>query len=681
MVHRSNTFNFNVIESGDPGYVQVHSNKRNLTRDGRMIFPVGQNFPSPGGDTGQECGGNFSSITPNTENCTDITVWNDYLDEVESYFSLGNQYGDPNKPKFIRFVAMPWSSSIEFEEKGNYYNRLHYASEIDKLIDLCEEYDGLMIYDLMYQSQFMYRNYYPDWCWEHLDTNGTHINANYPYYCYNDDPGPGGKKPHEMFTNQEDLNYHKQRTRYILSRYGYSTQIYEWELLSEPFHLNSHPVGGSPFGDQNHPEHNIVRNAVSNYHDVISRYIKDSLSWNRQLVGIDMGATANVFDKQSIALGSIDIIGFNPYYVKPNELIVSSNSSMYKFVKDINIERAINDLHPVPVIIPEGGIRDSYSSCSNYDLRSVDEMTLGFTGVAGFHLWNGRAEHTANYIELWKNTFRAQNHMNGDDVINTLSDGWGDWKHGMGKGKLKENDYDDVEAVEMQSYVSSNQEIIVGYIKNRTYNVYTQSSGGICDNVGWNNPGNNPVNSLYNFQWDDIKNLEVLKVDDVLTLKTYDVDFYGDINGTIQYISTDNKLSSIGGKLKLRYPELYVEEHWQNRPVIWFVAKSEDYNGMMQNNDITEDSTDVFLKEFLAIDHDTLTQAPSLKVYPNPFEDYFIVESPVDDEMIIKDPTGRIILKERISSGQNRLQTEALTSGIYFVRFVGQGETFKIVKR
>lgn len=28
-------------------------------------------------------------------------------------------------------------------------------------------------------------------------------------------------------------------------------------------------------------------------------------------------------------------------------------------------------------------------------------------------------------------------------------------------------------------------------------------------------------------------------------------------------------------KRELRYPELYVVEHWQNRPVIWFVAKKE----------------------------------------------------------------------------------------------------------
>lgn len=138
---------------------------------------------------------------------------------------------------------------------------------------------------------------------------------------------------------------------------------------------------------------------------------------------------------------------------------------------------------------------------------------------------------------------------------------------------------------------------------------------------------------------------------------------------------------STNSMFNLRYPELYVEEHWQNRPVVWFVAKSEDYNGMMQNNDITEDSTDVILKENLSNKQDSLTQETALKIYPNPFGDYFIIESPVDDEILIQEPTGRIIMQQKISKGQNRIQTERLTGGIYFVRFFNQSQTFKIVKK
>lgn len=133
--------------------------------------------------------------------------------------------------------------------------------------------------------------------------------------------------------------------------------------------------------------------------------------------------------------------------------------------------------------------------------------------------------------------------------------------------------------------------------------------------------------------------------------------------------------------LKLCYPELWVKESLQNRPVIWFVAKREGYNGLAQSNVIAEDSTDVHLMEFLTSEQDILSQEPPLRVYPNPFEDYFMVESPVIDEIVIQEPSGRSVLQQKIILGNNRIQTERLTSGIYFVRFVNQNHTFKIIKR
>jgi|SRR5690554_2385120 len=301
-------------------------------------------------------------------------------------------------------------------------------------------------------------------------------------------------------------------------------------------------------------------------------------------------------------------------------------------------------------------------------LEQADEVILGFLRFAGLNFWDGcdHKEDGSYHTELWKNTFRAQNHMNGDDVINTLSDTWGALSHGMGKGKLKDNSLDDVEAAEMQVYVSSNKELVVGYVRNRTYNLYNNGfSGSICKDIGYDDNGNtsdySPVNNHLNFQWDDIKNTEQIKVGGVLDLKTYNVDFYGDINGSIQYISTDNKLSSASGKLKLRYPELYVEESWQKRPVIWFVAKREGYNGLAQSNVIAEDSTDVHLMEYLTSEKDILSQEPPLRVYPNPFEDYFMVESPVIDEIVIQEPSGRNVLQQKIILGNNRIQSESFS--------------------
>lgn len=131
----------------------------------------------------------------------------------------------------------------------------------------------------------------------------------------------------------------------------------------------------------------------------------------------------------------------------------------------------------------------------------------------------------------------------------------------------------------------------------------------------------------------------------------------------------------------LRYPELYIEEAWQNRPVVWFVAKREGYNGMMQNNDFAEDTLSAFSKMILNNERDTLSSKSSLSVYPNPFEDYLTIESPIDDEITIQNPAGRILLNQNISKGKSRIRMEKLTNGMYFICFVNQSKTFKIIKQ
>lgn len=163
-----------------------------------------------------------------------------------------------------------------------------------------------------------------------------------------------------------------------------------------------------------------------------------------------------------------------------------------------------------------------------------------------------------------------------------------------------------------------------------------------------------------------------IKVTGLLNGKKYNIDFYSQN----QWITDNSKYTTLSGKLKLRYPFFEF-----NRPVIWFVAKREGYNGMIQNNEISEDAVEVFSENLLVKRQDTLSQKSLLNVHPNPFRDYLTIESVVDDEILIQDPSGRIILKQKISTGKNRIQTERLTNGIYFIHFEKQSQTFKIIKR
>ena len=76
------------------------------------------------------------------------------------------------------------------------------------------------------------------------------------------------------------------------------------------------------------------------------------------------------------------------------------------------------------------------------------------------------------------------------------------------------------------------------------------------------------------------------------------------------------------------------------------------------------------------------TSIPSIEntinVYPNPFVDYIILTTLVDDIVVIYDLFGRVVLNQTISTGRNRIDTSALSQGTYLLK---QGsKSVKVVK-
>lgn len=680
VLNEANEFVFNVFESGDPGYVTVHNNNKNLQRGNRIIFPVGHNFPYP-----KEGVIEYPSTDPNISwtpekinKTAPVSAWKSYLQDVENYANFGGEY--------IRVVQAPWASLIEFEEKGNYYNRLHYAWEQDKLFDLCEEKDVLVLFNMMIHEPIMlYGNYYKEaWDWDRYDINENMTNDPYPVYCYNDNPGV--KKPHEMFLDTDensvtsDLYYHEQRTRYYISRYGYSTKIYEFELLSEPFHMNEPWKAGinvdqeDPLVEPEHQDYNSVRTAYLNFNVRISNYIQIHAE---QLVGISLSSPAwsasgtNIYDPAA-SLTSVDVLGKNYYAALPNKLLIqkdnlsdnndvdSDENSFYAFIDEYH--HAFNK----PVLLPEAGHGDDYAPCSNYTGHYVDMMTLGFTGIAGFNSWNGFNHNTAEGNDeqmLWQSTIRAQQHMNGDDVINTLSDfsiiqtstgpKIGSWKQGRQQEWLSSN-HNIGYAKEIQYYISNNNELAVGFIKNRTYNVQTK---------GLNCPINLPIpnNNLQDIDWTMGSNLFV---DGLKNNTDYQIDWYSFKEGW--YLSSDCE-NTDQKKYKMKHPILLTT--FYDRPIVWFVLKQQNCQKSMEIDSISSEVTN-FPKTDNAI----------FKITPNPFITEIEVLTNSDQLIRIFSTEGNLIIEKRILAGTNFINLGNLQSGIYFIQSSLENEIFKLVK-
>lgn len=165
-----------------------------------------------------------------------------------------------------------------------------------------------------------------------------------------------------------------------------------------------------------------------------------------------------------------------------------------------------------------------------------------------------------------------------------------------------------------------------------------------------------------------------LKIDKSLgSNNKYRIHFYSFKEGN--WIIDVEKNTSISGKLKIKYPELTVVGNHKN-PVIWFVAYREDSKSGIKKNDdfdLAED-TDELIK---ILTHDSIAE---VKIYPNPFQNDFIIQSPTDDEIIIQDITGKKIKTQKIKNGLTLITTDELTKGIYFVKCIFQAKNFKIIK-
>ena len=527
-----------------------------------------------------------------------------------------------------------------------------------------------------------YGMYYWDWdnyLKQDKETHPSHlpdINGpsgwyyDYPPYCYNDNPSwrsvstvHEGKKPYEMFTNESDLNYHKQRTRYYVARYGYSTKIFEFEMLSEPWSLNS-AEWAKPYDGITHPEHLATRNAVKNYHEVISEYLKDSLKVN-QLVGIDIHYWPDSTVQQlegSIALSKIDIVGTNPYYADP-----SAAFSFYDYLQKIHQKHGST----IPVILAEGRDDEEYQRCSGYSQHPVDMMTFPFTGVAGYFTWFGMQE---GLEYLWPATIRAQQHMDGEQVIETLSEGNGQWVHDkkdsqlkkgfLGLGRTKNS------LVEQQYYTSASKNSAVGYVKNRTYNVHTKG----CSSMIFDNDDEGDFIQVKDIQTNNLKEENQFTIGGLLSKTKYYVDWYSYKEGN--YLKTDYLETNSGGDLKLEFPTLYTEG--AENPVAWFVAHKNAYSGMMQYEDTLKNIMTSF--EFQPVVRDTVDVNFTNSIFPNPFNNVITVNSIEDDYLILTIPSGAIVKEVKIQKGINCLILENLPKGLYFAEFKNQEFITKIIR-
>lgn len=569
--YESQTLSFTVVDSENKGYVKVHENDKYLERDGKIIIPTGNNFPAPYVN-------NNLIYSKNPDEKLNVDAWVQFREQIERYALEGGEY--------FRFFLASSASDIEFEEAGYYYDRQNYAWEVDKVLELCEQENVLIDFNMMlhtivmqlgdyYQFRFDYTDNWPDKkAWPYKDINYP---SGYSKLL-------NSKMPSDMFLEEEALKYLKERTRYIIARWGYSTAISMFEILSEPWHVDEDGLNHYVPYDSLGREGDRARKASYNYHHTMASYIKDSLAHNNHLlgaVGKFPAGSSDIFSHQ-VYEGeqyidstwfdkNIDIISISFYTSHPGKMIISKKGADNNRCEDGEnsyacVIQRLHETYGKPVIFGESDHGDGTHVCSDMQATQIDIMRYAFTNAAGHYVWAGfnyPDEKSGNVNqqderESWPGIIASKNFYNSEWQTSVFKS-YGE--QGREKSNFKSSKED---LVEHQYIINEAKDKVAGYIYNKTFNVYT-ATGELEAAIDSNSTcfiSTPEFRVPTTITWKPQR----LKIEGLKSWKKYRILYYGYMNG--EFLNEVKVRSSLFGKLKLVHPALDADK--DGNPLIWY---------------------------------------------------------------------------------------------------------------
>lgn len=182
---------FTAEASDNRGFIRVEpvKKRRFIFDDGSPYIPIGENV---------------AWWTSSTRGSYDYEVW---------YKRLAD-----NGANFSRVWMGSWSFGLLWNDTGpeDYTNRMDRAYQLDKMLELAER-EGIYV-----MLTFLNHGAY-----------SAVTDAQWKDNPFNKANGGYLEKPSELFTNPQAKSQIKKLMRYIVARWGYSTNIMSWELFNE----------------------------------------------------------------------------------------------------------------------------------------------------------------------------------------------------------------------------------------------------------------------------------------------------------------------------------------------------------------------------------------------------------------------------------------------------------------
>lgn len=480
----SDTEWFTVLTNSYTPYLRVGKNGRYFEQEGDSYLPVGCNIPWPATNQSDEemwtkmhhrnHKGNIGFLHEGYRaNYLIPRIYENY----RSDFSRLADHG----VNLFRTIMYPTGTEIEWEKLGDYSDRLHMAWELDKTLELAEQKNVYLLWNLQihYTYQFNQFAYHLRWCWN-TPMNGDSL-------CYK--KLIGSNNPLDFFTNEEAKKYYKQRLRYIISRYGYSPNIAVFELFSEISNVGSNKSDNS--------DHYLDGENWKIYYEwqtEMGKYIKSLQNGKNHLLTCSFAGeksskdpvyeescfdimSSNIYDFGEPGMGAWWVDHMSKNYV--NEGPDARNS--YTLPMGDTNRRCIK-----PVIFSETDPVIVEATCDSltpeFERFFWQSLFSGNACAVSWMLW-GEREYPAMYTEA-KDFFKNVNldadnwHPGASELLSDKNNSWvfnQDYTNFMigdiRKGFVKRQRNADLQYLRSGSKIEA-----VGVVSNRTYNVYTADS-------------------------------------------------------------------------------------------------------------------------------------------------------------------------------------------------------------
>lgn len=659
---------FVCVNSTNKGYLQVAASNRYLEfNNGDQYFGVGLNVAGP--DAG----------------CYPPVPMEDYQEQLDYLVQVANTGANA-----VRFLTEPTRHMLEMEEHqvGNYYENMNRAWEQDKLIEQCETHDLYTTIAIgstaWLQHSKVDTNSFGDivynsliGCYPHWDSNPYKLAFNL-------------ENTVDFYSDEATRKAFKNRLRYTMARWGYSTNISNWQLMNEYEHTHVIGTNGTRVNvsDNENPNKVADMQAIYDWHAEMATYIKTELGNRNHLLSADQGSV--IEDAVVFAAPNLDLISFHPYFYDRNRNV----KERFEKAKD-QIEE-----FQMPLCFAESGINVQHKVAECTDVAFHNDIwASSFMGTysTGLNWWwnrggildQGYEFHFTPLVDFMYAANLEENQMGtGNFGVQRYPE-----NALVGQGAPgSSHDFDDDSNPLIEAFVllSPDGNRAVGWIHNRTNYWYNLQADPCIDSLVLSDSSR--VIKLYDVQDDDSSfdqpadmNNEHFRIRNLDPFRQYEIEWVNTISGSIvdQYqFTTGTGIPFLGYKIDI--PDTINENH--DLTFRLFRKSEGSYRKNLSDSILKRDS--IYLTYPVKTETIERKLVPSINnqsfvsVFPNPSNGAINVNVSSDfigAELRVENVYGQVVYQKLVMDSSFTVDLSSESKGVYVMSV--ENKIIRLAKR